>query len=96
LTRLTFAGLRNGRHTSVTWEDGALSGDPDVVEWIEYIARIAEASATIVGGIGGPYSSHDYLASPYSARELILSVFPGEVRQEGDLPPRIAPPRAIQ
>jgi membrane protease subunit (stomatin/prohibitin family) len=27
MTRLTFTGIRNGREISITWTDGALSGD---------------------------------------------------------------------
>jgi hypothetical protein len=95
MTRLTFTGLRNGKSETITWEDGTLSGDPEIVDWIHYVAKIAEASGTIVGGIGGPYATGDYLNDPYAARELIRSVFPGHVSEEGDLPDRFAPPGAI-
>jgi hypothetical protein len=94
MTRLTFTGLRNGREISITWEDGALSGDPELVGWIQHIAALAEGR--VVGSVGGPYSSHDHLADPYAARALILSAFPGEVHQDGDPPPRVAPSGAIQ
>jgi hypothetical protein len=95
MTRLVFTGRRNGRRVRVVWEDGALSGDLEACAWIKYIARIAEASGTIVGAIGGPYSTSDHLADPYAARALILAIYPGDVRQEGDLPLRSAPPGAI-
>jgi hypothetical protein len=95
MTRLTFTGKRNGHAITITWEDGALSGDPETVAWIRYVAKLAEAAGTIVGPIGGPYSTSNHLADPYAARALILEVFPGKVRQEGLLPPRIAPPGAI-
>jgi len=94
MTRLVFTGLRNGREISITWEDGALSGDPDTVAWIKYYAAAMEGS--IVGPIGGPYSTTDHLGDPYAASELIRSVFPGDVRMVGELPLRIAPPGAIQ
>jgi hypothetical protein len=96
MTRLTFTGERGGREISITWTDGDLAGDRDTVEWIQQIARMAEASGTIVGGIGGPYSTSHHLANPYVAAEIIRSMFPGDVRQEGLLPPRVAPPGAIQ
>jgi hypothetical protein len=95
MTKLTFTGPRGGKDISITWEDGTLSGDPDTVDWIQHIARMAEASGTIVGGIGGPYASGEYLEDPFAAAELIRSVFPGAIREEGDLPDRFAPPGAI-
>jgi len=49
----------------------------------------------IFGPIGGPYSSSHHLQDPYAAAELIRSISPGKVTQEGDLPLRIAPPGAI-
>jgi hypothetical protein len=95
MTKLTFTGQRGGKDISITWEDGTLSGDADTVDWIRYIARIAEASGTIVGGIGGPYASGEYLEDPYAAAELIRSVFPAPPHMEGELPERYAPPGAI-
>jgi hypothetical protein len=94
MTRLTFIGERNGREISVTWQNGALFGDPEACEWIRYLARVIDGQ--ILGPIGGPYVARKYLRNPYAARWLILSVFPGDVRQEGDLPPRLAPRGAIQ
>ena len=89
-----FTGEHNGREISITWEDGALSGDPEAVAWIQEIA--ARLEGQIIGPIGGPYSTTDHLADPYAASELIRSIFPGSVEQEGDLPLRVAPPGAIQ
>ena len=66
MTRLSFEGLRNGRHASITWEDGALFGDPEACAWIEYLARVLEGQP--IGPIGGPYSSRDHLQDPYAAR----------------------------
>jgi hypothetical protein len=93
MTRLVFTGIRNGQLVRVVWEDGALSGDPETIAWIQHYAALLEG--VIVGMVGGPYSSSHHLADPYAARALILEVFPGKVRQEGLLPPRIAPPGAI-
>jgi hypothetical protein len=48
--RLTFKGLRNGRHVRVVWEDGALFGDLEAVAWIRHVAALLEGQ--IVGAIG--------------------------------------------
>jgi hypothetical protein len=94
MTRLVFTGTRNRKQISITWEDGALSGDPDTVAWITYYAAAMEGS--IVGPVGGPYSTTDHLGDPYAASELIRSIYPGDVRQEGELPLREVPAGAIQ
>jgi hypothetical protein len=94
MTHLVFTGIRNGQLVRVVWEDGALSGDPETIAWIQHYAALLEG--VIVGMVGGPYSSSHHLADPYAAAELIRSVFPGEVTMEGELPLRIAPPGAIQ
>jgi hypothetical protein len=95
VTRLVFTGRRNGQLVRVVWEDGRLSGDLELVDWIQYVAALAEAAGTIVGPIGGPCSTSDHLADPYAAAELIGSVFPGKMRMVGELPLRSAPPGAI-
>ena len=94
MTRLAFSGLRNGQLVRVVWEDGSLSGDLEAVAWIRHIAELLEGQ--ILGPIGGPYTSSSHLLNPYVAAELIRSIFPGEVRQVGDLPARMAPPGAVQ
>jgi hypothetical protein len=94
MTKLTFTGTRNGKQISITWEDGALSGDEQVTGWIKHYA--AAMDGQIVGPVGGPYSTTDHLADPYAASELIRSIFPGSVQVEGDLPYRIAPDGAVQ
>jgi len=94
MTKFTFSGKRNGKPITITWEDGALSGDPDTVAWIKYYAAAMEGS--IVGPVGGPYSTTDHLGDPYAASELIRSIFPGSVQVEGDLPLRECPAGAIQ
>jgi hypothetical protein len=94
MTRLTFIGTRNGKPISIVWEDGALFGDLETCRWIHHLAALLEGQ--IVGSIGGPYSTSNHLADPYGARAIILSIFPDEVRQVGDLPARVAPPGAVQ
>jgi len=94
MTRLMFTGEHNGREISITWQDGALRGDPDACAWIRYLARVIDGQ--LVGPIGGPYVARNYLRNPYAASELIRSIFPGSGEQEGDLPLRVAPPGAIQ
>jgi hypothetical protein len=94
MTRLTFTGIRNGRVVAITWEDGVLSGDLAACAWLEHLARVIDGH--LFGPIGGPYVARDYLRNPYAARALILSIFPSGAFQEGELPPRVAPPGAIQ
>ena len=94
MTRLVFSGKRNGHAITINWEDGALSGDPEAVAWIQYVAKLAEGQ--ILGPIGGPDTSSSHLLNPYVAAELIRSVFPGKVTMEGALPLRSAPLGAIQ
>jgi hypothetical protein len=94
MTRLTFTGKRNGKQISITWEDGALSGEEPTVGWIQRYAAAMDGKP--IGPVGGPYSTTDHLADPYAASELIRSIFPGSVQVEGELPARLAPPGAIQ
>jgi hypothetical protein len=52
MTRLTFSGVRNHKRVTVTWENGALPGDPEAWAWIQYVASLLEGQ--IVGAVGGP------------------------------------------
>ncbi len=84
MTTFAISGERNGRHITITWTDGELSGDPPTVWWLRQYAKMIEG--TMQGQVGGPYTTHDHLASPYTACAIIKSVFPGPTTQHGNLP----------
>lgn len=84
MTQFSISGERNGRHITITWEDGKLSGDPATVWWIQQLAEMEEGQT--VRMLVGPATTHDHLASPWSARALIQSVFPGKTTFAGAMP----------
>ena len=92
-TTFSISGERNRRHITITWTDGELSGDPPTVWWIRQYAQMLDG--TMQGQVGGPYTTHDHLQSPYTARALIKSVFPGPTTQHGHLPAIDLPDGAI-
>jgi hypothetical protein len=93
MAQFTISGERYGRHVSVTWTDGELSGDESTCGWIRQVAKMHEGRR--VRPLVGPTTTHDHLSSPYSARVLIRLVFPGRTMQEGSLPllPDVPPAR---
>lgn len=87
MSTFSLSGNRRGREdrVTVTWTDGVLSGDANAVAMIERLAKALEG--TIQGMWGGPYTTKDHLASPYSALPLMRQVFiAGTVKQTGKLP----------
>lgn len=92
-TTFSISGMRNGAHITVTWTDGALSGDADTAAWIETLATALDG--TMQGQLGGPYTTTDHLSSPYTARALMRSVFPGTTTFTGALPTIHLPDGAI-
>lgn len=93
MTSFSLTGMRNGQTVTVTWTDGRLSGDHDTVAWVEFLAE--ELDGTMQGPLGGPYTTTDHLASPYTARALMRSVFSGKPVFSGALPPIDLPPGAV-
>lgn len=94
MAEFTISGQRNGHSVSVTWRDGAVSGNDDAtVQWIRDLAH--QLDGTIQGLPGLPSTIHDHLSSPYTACAIIRSVFAGSVTQDKPLPPLDIPPNAI-
>lgn len=93
MATFTITGQRDGRRISITWTDGALSGDAETVEWIEHLAAQLDGKSQRYGA--APATLHHHLHSPYSACGLIRSVFSGRVEQDQPLPPLDLPPGAI-
>jgi len=95
MTRFSITGTRpNGMRATLTWEDGKLGGDRTLVGWLtDYAAAL---DGTLQGQPGGPYTLHDHLSSPYTARALMRSLFRrGTIRQRGETPPLAIPAGAI-
>jgi hypothetical protein len=94
MTQFSISGERNGRHITITWEDGVLGGDdPDTVAWIKQWAEMLEGQ--VMGMLVGPKTRHNHLESPWSARSIITHVFPGKTTFEGKMPTIEVPPGAM-
>ncbi len=97
-TTFSISGLRATKdgytHATITWTDGALSGDENAVAAVERLAE--EYADRPLRPVVGPISDGDHLANPYTACLLMRSVFkPGSVTQVGSLPKIDLPPGAI-
>lgn len=93
-TSFSVSGQRDGRLVTLTWTDGELSGDdPATVAWVKELAQLLEG--TMQGQLGGPYTMTDHLASPYTARAIMRSVFRGPTTFSGALPTIELPPGAV-
>lgn len=71
----------------VTWEDGKLSGDSDLVGIIEATAR--RLDGTYVGPPAFEYTRTEHLRSPYSAIEIMRFYLPDGIEfidATGDIP----------
>ena len=86
VTGVWSVGTSEPRFGSVTWRDGALSGDRDAVDAVLALAN--ELWGQIVGPVEGPTTSYNHLASPISALEIITSIFDPEWEGSGDIPER--------
>ena len=92
MTRFVLQGRRLPDHlVSITWEDGRLSGDPDAVAMVLYLAEAYEGRWLELPGCPG--TQHRHLQSPYTSRELMEMVLVGRPRLvEGALPRLPDPP----
>jgi hypothetical protein len=91
VVRFTLTGSRNGKTVSITWEDGSLSGDADAVSAVQHVADVWEGRT--IGQPGGPYTTQNHLASPYTARYFMCRVFSERpTLTEGALPLLPDPP----
>jgi len=94
MTTFAITGLRGGKRVTVSWTDGTLTGDAETIAWLKRLAAMFEGK--MQGQPGGPYTYTDHLASPYTARVMMLSVFErGTTSQSGHLPLLDIPDGAI-
>lgn len=94
MTTFSVTGLRAGKRRTITWTDGALTGDADAIQMLRTLAAALEG--TVQGQPGGPYTTTDHLTSPYTARALMKTLFErGTISQTGSLPPLGIPKGAI-
>ena len=93
-TTFSITGLRGGKRLTVTWTDGALTGDADAIQMLKRLATGLDGA--LQGQPGGPYTTHDHLASPYTAAALMKTLFArGTTSMTGHLPPLDIPDGAI-
>jgi len=96
----SLTGQRRGappdaKPVTVTWTDGALSGDDDAVKWLELLAQ--EFEGRTIRPFVGPMTTTDHLSSPYSAYMLMRSIFQRvpQPTLTGALPEIDIPPGAV-
>jgi hypothetical protein len=91
MTSFTIVGGFQGRIIEITWIDGVLSGDPELVRLIELRATTPEAPV-IASGSGEPSASTYPLSDPYAASDVIQSLLQEPEIVSGALPPIPEPP----
>jgi hypothetical protein len=91
MTSFTIVGGFHGRIVEITWIDGVLSGDPELVRLIELRAAAPEDSL-IAAGSGEPSASTDPLSDPHVACEVIQLLLQEPEIVSGALPPIPEPP----
>jgi hypothetical protein len=79
--RFTVVGNFVGAEASATWDDGELTGDELLVEWIRQMAT-AGADVAIAGVVAGPASLED----PLLARATLWSSVGAPKVLDGDEP----------
>jgi hypothetical protein len=85
MTSFTLSGGFNGRPVEITWIDGVLSGDPELVELTELRATSPDDQLLVAGG--GSSASTDHLSDPYAAYELMCMLLDDPEIVSGELPP---------
>jgi hypothetical protein len=81
----TVRGITNGNPVQVTWRDGRLDGDPDLVKLLEAYVEAGEPIATTPDG---DVVEAD-LTDPVKAFTMIVGQIPVVTALEGDPPPGI-------
>lgn len=81
--KFTAHGKLGRRRVAVTWQDGAVAGDPVACAIIRGISKGMEGYP--VGPPAGPYTEHNHLTDPVSAYFLIEDCFHIE-KVEGEAP----------
>jgi hypothetical protein len=80
----TVHGRLEGRRVSITWDDGALSGDQTAVDILQIRAKVLEG--TDVGPPTGPYTVRRHLADPLSTIFLMRDLLGEDITADGDVP----------
>ncbi len=81
-------GKRRKRPVTLTWTDGVVTGsDKKAVAQMEQLAH--DFDGALLGPPNGPYTTEQHLASPYTARMLMLMV----LRYKATAPPAPFPAR---
>src|SRR5258708_31450079 len=89
-------GKRRKRPVTLTWTDGVVTGsDKKAVAQMEQLAH--DFDGALLGPPNGPYTTEQHLASPDTARMLLLMVLRYSARISAGALPRQAdpPPGAI-
>lgn len=90
----TIKGTFGNRTVEITWEDGKLTGPPEVVQIIKADAKVLERED--VGPVGGPFTRTKHLSNPLSASIIIREVLDEVLESSGNVPsPPEVPERAI-
>jgi hypothetical protein len=88
MTSFTVIGKLHDRFVEITWIDGVLSGDPELVRLTEHQATAAASEDQLPGASGGePSASTDHLSDPHAACELICLLLEEPEIVSGTLPP---------
>lgn len=82
--RFSVTGLKNDKIRIVQWEDGKLTGNPELVKAIEDDAT--KRAEEPVGPMGGPYTVGYHLGDPLSAAILIGEAFDEITSTDGEVP----------
>jgi hypothetical protein len=85
MTSFTLAGSFKGRMVEITWIDGNLSGDPEVVALTKGWAITPEGPEIVPSG--SPSRPTDDLSDPYVACMLIQTLLQELEIVSGELPP---------
>jgi hypothetical protein len=86
MTSFTVLGGFHGRIVEITWIDGVLSGDAELVRLAELRAAAPDEQMITASG-GEPSASTDPLSDPYVACELIQMLLEEPEIVSGALPP---------
>jgi hypothetical protein len=85
MTSFTVAGSFKGRMVEITWIDGNLSGDPEVVALTKGWVTTLEGPEIVSSG--SPSRPTDGLSDPYVAYKLIQTLLKDSEIVSGELPP---------
>jgi hypothetical protein len=85
MTSFTLAGGFKGRYCEISWINGLLSGDTELVEATE--RWLKSNSGYLVPAGNGVSSSHNHQGNPYVAYDLMKMLLQDPDIVSGELPP---------